>query len=689
MALNYTHIWSPTIISDFTVGVRHSTEREDKDNFQAVAKLGSRQGLGISSLGYLFPPPGDNPFDLVPNITYSSTTFPTTFGFGTRFDQPGSNVQFNITHATTFVLGGHTVKAGFFWDRGRDIEGRAGATNGSFDFGLNPTNPLNSGNAFANQLLGNFYQYSEANTRIPLLMFRYVFDWYLQDTWKVNKRLTLDFGVRFDYSNWPGTEIQTAHGRGEGVAGTLLELRNIRVKNIGRQDARLLAPDRVKPEVHAVVLDYIEHAGAGAESSLAIAEYVPRQTKPGHWQDSGLFGKSLRNTWAALQEHPIRDTSRSGHVGRYEGRREGLSRNRIVCYALPVYDRRLVQSRRIRRVVKGGNEIGRPVIVLVKPVTYSYDFGIQRDLGRSLLLDVKYVGALGRHLTGAVNVNALPLGSPFLHPDSTNPGQYLIPNLIRPYPGYGDINIMTNAASSNYNALQVTLNRRYAHGLEFGVAYTYSKSMDYDSNTRASGATYTPTYLSANRNYGPSDFDQTQVLTANWQYDIPGVNGSNKLVSGVTHNWQISGVATFSEGTPFTINPLLLANTVGGGDYQRVNITCDPNYGHFDRTATNWFNASCAQYPGATLGNEGRNIVRGPGRTNFDLALFRNFNLGSEKRVLTFRWETYNTFNHTQFNTIDTSPRYSPAGAQINPTFGQALSAYPARQMQFSLRVRF
>ena len=324
-----------------------------------------------------------------------------------------------------------------------------------------------------------------------------------------------------------------------------------------------------------------------------------------------------------------------------------------------------------------------------RPLTYSYDFGIQRDLGRSLLLDVKYVGALGRHLTGAVNVNALPLGAQFLHPDPTNPGQYLIPNLIRPYPGYGDINIMTNAASSNYNALQLTLNRRYARGLEFGVAYTYSKSMDYDSNTRASGATYTPTYLSASRNYGPSDFDQTQVLTANWQYDIPGVASRNKLVSGVTHSWQISGVATFSEGTPFTINPLLLANTVGGGDYQRVNITCNPNYGHFDRTATNWFNASCVQYPAATLGNEGRNIVRGPGRTNFDFALFRNFNLGSDKRVLTFRWETYNSFNHTQFNTIDTAPRYSTAGAQINTTFGQALSAYPARQMQFSLRVRF
>ena len=335
-----------------------------------------------------------------------------------------------------------------------------------------------------------------------------------------------------------------------------------------------------------------------------------------------------------------------------------------------------------------------------RPVFYNYDFGIQRDLGHSLLLDMKYVGALGRHLIGAVNVNELPLGAYFAHPDPTLPNSpcsaaagsisgCLLNNLIRPYPGYGDISIMTDGVSSNYNALQSTLNRRYAHGLQFGVTYTYSKSMDYSSSTRAAGATATPTYLPANRNYGPSDFDQRQVMTVNWQYDIPGFKSGNKMVSGITRNWQYSGVASFSDGVPLTITPILLANTLGGGDSQRVNFSCNPNYSRSGRSVTNYFNTSCIQYPGATYGNEGRNIINGPGRNNFDMALFRNFNVGNERRVLTFRYETYNTFNHLQLNTIDTSPRYSPAGAQINPTFGQALTAYPARQMQLSLRLRF
>jgi len=202
LAVNYSHIWSPAIISEFTYGMRHSTEREDKDDFALVQQIGSRTGLGIN-IPYLFPGQHDNPFDLIPTTSYNGpTTNPTVLGFGGRFGIPGSDVQFNITHSTTFVMHSHTIKAGYFWDRGRDIEGRSGNTYGNFDFGLNAQFISNSGNAFANQLLGNFYQYQEASTRIPLLQFRYEQQFYIQDTWKVNKKLTLDYGLRFDYSGW-------------------------------------------------------------------------------------------------------------------------------------------------------------------------------------------------------------------------------------------------------------------------------------------------------------------------------------------------------------------------------------------------------------------------------------------------------------------------------------------------------
>jgi hypothetical protein len=323
-----------------------------------------------------------------------------------------------------------------------------------------------------------------------------------------------------------------------------------------------------------------------------------------------------------------------------------------------------------------------------RPVIYNYNFGVQRDLGKGLLLDVKYVGALGRHLYGRNDINTLPLGARFANPDQTSPGRQLVDNLLRPYPGYGSILMVQKNINSNYNAFQATLNRRFTRGLEFGVAYTFAKSMDYNSSTRATGNNLNPLYLTQKRNYGLSDFDQPHVMTVNWQYDVPRLRSANNLMSAITNGWQISGVGAFSTGTPLNITPIFSVDTVGGGDAQRVNLTCNPNYGH-DRTANNWFNTSCIQYPGATLGNSGRNVLRGPGRTNLDLTLFRNFNLASDTRVLTFRWEVYNAFNHTQFNTVDTTARFNAAGQQTNPTFGQAIGAYPARQMQFSLRLRF
>ena len=221
------------------------------------------------------------------------------------------------------------------------------------------------------------------------------------------------------------------------------------------------------------------------------------------------------------------------------------------------------------------------------------------------------------------------------------------------------------------------------------MAYTYSKSMDYGSDERAFFTAATPNYLPLSRNYGLSTFDQTHVLVINWQYDVPGIKSNTKALAATTKGWQISGVGSFASGTPYGITAIMLGDLQGGGDQPpRVNLSCNPNAGAA-RNADSFFNTACIQFPGNTNGNANKAVGRGPGRENFDLSLFRNFNLGSEKRVLTFRAEAYNVFNHTQLNAIDTTAVYLPFGLNVNPTFGQGLGAWPARQMQFSLRVTF
>ena len=701
LALNYTHTWNPSVISEFTVGARHSTEREDKDNFALLEQKYSRTSLGLDKLGlgYLFSPSKDNIFDLIPNIVYTNTQInPTTIGFGTRLGMPGADFQFNITHATTFVLSKHTVKVGLYFDRARDIEGRVGIVNGQFDFGLTPNNPLNTGNVFANQLLGNFYNYQEANTRNTYLMFRWNLDWYAQDTWKVTRKLTLDYGIRFTKAPW----FHQNDGKASIFEPSAYVLAN--------------APRQFVPAIiNGVRVGYDAVSGQTVPAGY-ISAYVPgtgnvndgmvTQGDPGvplgFIKDPGILAMP-RFGFAYDPFGDGKTAIRAGGGIFYQTEDDGFFTgaaqvdNPPFVYTAQAYDSNISQ------LTPGtGNRYLFPPISLFggvtgydlktgRPATYNYSFGIQRDVGWGTILDVKYVGSLGRHLGGRRDMNTLPLGSRFTHIDPTIPGGHtpVLDNLQRPDPGFGSITMIERDLSSHYNSLQATLNRRFAKGLEFGVAYTYSKSMDYGSDERSFFTAATPNYLPLSRNYGLSSFDQTQVLTVNWQYDVPGVKSTAKAVAAVTKGWQLSGVAAFASGTPFGITPIMLADLTGGGDIQRVNLTCNPNLAHSDKTPTRFFNTTCIQFPGGSLGNANKAVVRGPGRNNFDLSLFRNFNLGSEKRVLTFRAEAYNAFNHTQLNSIDTTAVYLPNGINVNPTFGQALGAWPARQLQFSLRLRF
>lgn len=331
----------------------------------------------------------------------------------------------------------------------------------------------------------------------------------------------------------------------------------------------------------------------------------------------------------------------------------------------------------------------------ILPVTYNYQLGVQRDVGHGMIADVKYVGTLGRHLAGPRTLNALPFGARFLpqNQDPTNPGFALPDNLIRPLPGRGNISITERRNSSNYNALQATLNRQFSKNLQFGIAYTFSKSMDYGSDDRGftSGFMSIPNFLPQSRNYGKSSFDQTHIFVANWQYNLPSLK--SRLTGAFTKGWQLSGVFSASSGQPQSIFLVALTDYLGGGDAGRVNLACNPALPRDQRTVEKYWNTSCVSLPArGDVGNAPKDVYRGPGRNNWDMTLFRNFRLGSEERVLTFRWEVYNLFNHTQFTGIDNTVLYLAAGPAImnvNPTFGQALNAAPARQMQFSLRVRF
>ena len=263
-------------------------------------------------------------------------------------------------------------------------------------------------------------------------------------------------------------------------------------------------------------------------------------------------------------------------------------------------------------------------------------------------------------------------------------------NFLRPYLGYQNVRYLEDSGYSNYNALQVAINRRYTAGLQVGLAYTYAKAMGIANQDGDTLPMYTDyrSYL-----YGKLSFDQTHVLVLNYLYSLPNkdVLGRNKLSRAVFHNWDLAGIGTFASGFPVGIN---LSRTdgvdrQGGGDAPRVYVTGNPLLPRGDRSFTKWFNTAAFAAPGVgQFGNAPRDVFRGPGIHNWDLTLSKNFPI-REKARFQFRWELYNLFNHTQWSGVDNNARFDAAGNQVNGQFGQVTAARASRQMQFALRFEF
>jgi hypothetical protein len=262
-------------------------------------------------------------------------------------------------------------------------------------------------------------------------------------------------------------------------------------------------------------------------------------------------------------------------------------------------------------------------------------------------------------------------------------GAFNTNDVVRPFRGWGDINLIENQANSNYNALQISL-RRNTGPLILSVAYTYSHSLD-DSSDRYDGSFVNSYDLRAN--YASSGFDQRHLLNISYVYDFPFFKSggmTHKLLGG----WELSGIITWQTGTPFNVYPdrfgdnAGVANGIGTGSY--ADVVGNP---HGVSQAGNTglgpllFNPAAFAYPrGLTFGNQGRDFLNGPSFSNFDMALFKKFQV-TETSHFEFRAEAFNVFNQTEFvgvNSVINQANF------LNPSYAQ-----PARVLELALKFIF
>jgi hypothetical protein len=228
----------------------------------------------------------------------------------------------------------------------------------------------------------------------------------------------------------------------------------------------------------------------------------------------------------------------------------------------------------------------------------------------------------------------------------------------------------------------VKLEKSLSSGLTFLASYTWSKSLDLQSEGQSGSL---ETEYDLRRDWGLSDFDRKHLLTISGTYALPFGRGKAHLASanGFTQallgGWNIGGIYTYISGAPFHILAGGDIANVGGGS-QRAQVVGDPNSG-FTQSRLEWFNTAAFALPADfTFGNEGRNNLTGPGQTNIDFTTFKDF-LFSEKTKLQFRGEFFNIANHPRFQLPDNNRQDS--------SFGVITSAYAPRDIQFALKFVF
>ena len=333
--------------------------------------------------------------------------------------------------------------------------------------------------------------------------------------------------------------------------------------------------------------------------------------------------------------------------------------------------------------------------------TMSYSIGVQRAVGAGTVVDVAYVATLGRHLLAQENLNSIAAGTTYQPwaQDPSNPGNALASQYLRRYPGYADILYYDYVSNSSYHSLQVSVNRRFKRHLSGGLAWTWSKAMDYADNDTTNLSTLVSPRI---WNYGLAGFDRTHILKGYWIWEVP--KGSRLLPDrkavamlsrAILDAWQVSGILTMMSGAPEAASLSLTSgnsNNWSGSptDVARPMMVGDPVLPKDQRTFSLNVNPSAfALPPAGTLGNEAKYVFRGPGRNNWDVSLFKNFQM-SERVKAQFRFEAYNSLNHTQFSGLDTSIKFDNKTGALQPTtFGQFTSAALARRMQLAVRVSF
>ena len=643
IGVNYTNSLTPYMLLTATAGYLKSDNGFTSpvvgiDNLVADAGI---QGIGTA---------GREDFVGLPNVGVTGYT-----GFNAPWGVPG-RLWSDVTNAKvslTWVKGGHSLSSGYEFND-RSVYGRHGSHSprGSFDF-----NGQYTGDGFADYLLGLT---SGTRRNFPLETFGLDHSpysgLYVQDFWKAKSNLTIGLGLRYEY--WHEKSLRAGNGAtfdpriGKVIAG------------VDDDGAINLSQQPVSP-----------YLAASSEGLWVPANEVG--VPNGLFKASGNFSPRLGITWRpdAIPDFVVRggyglyynsftgNRSASSIVGLPYWTWEALSFSSLSLQqwetAWPINPQTFIQP-----------SVGESPAWDIEPArSHQFNVSVQKEMPWNSALTVSYVGVRLRDQVSLFPYNEVA------------PGAYTNLQAAKPYPAFGEINVLENRGSANYNALQIKWDRRFSDGISFSGSYSLAKDT---SDTVASDETgriqpFTPDgYLK-----GRSPNDRRHMLWINAVYELPFgrdkryLNTLHPVANAFLGGWQVSGINSFLSGAPLSIG--VPGATLGNGWGTRANLTGDPSVS--DPSATQWFNTAAFSSPGQyTYGDSPIGVVEGPASHILDLGLMKNFSLGGSKYIQV-RAEAYNVLNKVNLG--------NPGTTLGTANFGRILSAGAARTMQFGLKLSY
>jgi hypothetical protein len=726
MVARFTSNLSPTLLNEFV-----ASYTTDHIAFQSKGAFARPDSLS-SAMGQIF----NNGFGgKLPAITLSGGIYD-----GIYEDPDGvwpegpynSNPTYTYRDNMTKIIGRHNLQFGAYFVAAQKNELSSVQVNGSLTFDTGSS--LSTGNAFADMLLGNISSYSQGSNQLKFYNRYKIFEPYFQDDWRVTDRLTLNLGLRVSLEgtyrdrykhayNWdpavydPSTAPFIYDANGNAPAGAPA------TANLVGGTAGALVTDATTGQVIGNTLDGLVQCGVGG---------VPVGCSKGHlfnpsprigfaWDPRGDGKTAIRGGYGVFFEHANgNEANTEGMEGQTSPLLQSETQNTIPGYlnigntgltgVAPVFPASFTSI---------PNQV-------VWPYMQQWHLDVQHELPSHTVVTVSYVGSKGTHLGRQLDLNQLQplpasqnpyqpgqvitgndcdslvnIGDPTVHGTvNGNPvnGQAAInlqtacnndANPYRPYYGVATITRLQNKASSIYHALQIS-GRKTVGALSLSLAYTYSHSID-DSSDRYDGAFVNSYDIASSR--ASSSFDQRHLLNIGYVYDLPSFKGKGAFAQNALGGWEWSGILAFSTGTPLNVtngsdfgDNAGVGNAVGTGSYPDVvgnpkaNIP-PPSQVTLSSDAGFFYNPGAFAVPtGLTFGNAGRNFLRNPNRTNFDMALFKHFAL-KENMALEFRCEAFNIFNHSEWT--------GPNGSFTSNGFLEIGGAHLARVLQLGAKVIF